>query len=131
MKKYSEDAVAPIKKVEKLRLEPEQCRREPDDCHQRLEMLEGMFAQVEDAVFVVEPDGQIVDANSAAGQMLGYEKQELLGRHLWEFVAGGSRAEILGLTGRLVPGMPVTIQRTCECKDGTQKVVDPFRPPWS
>ena len=123
MKKHSEEMIAPVKTVELLQFELEQCQRELDERQQRLEMMESLFAHVADAVFLTEPDGQIIDANPAACQMLGYKKTELLRMRLWDFVTNGTRDEILGLIGRLVPEMPVTVQRTYRCKSGVQKLV--------
>jgi PAS domain-containing protein len=66
-----------------LQPELERRRRKGVRWQERLEQMESLFAHVADAVFVAEPEGQIVDANPAACALLGYEKQELIGMHPW------------------------------------------------
>ena len=104
--------------------ELELTRRKLVRCQQRLEQMESLFANMADAVFVAEPDGQIIDANPAACALLGYEKQELLRMHVWDFVTSASRDDILGLFSTMTPGVPVAIQRTYRCKNGEQKIVE-------
>ena len=105
-------------------LEPERCQRKLEHYQQRLEQMESLFTHMADAVFVAEPDGQIIDANPAACALVGYEKQELLKIHLWDFVISASRDEILELFSTLAPGIPVALQRTYRCKNGEQKIVE-------
>ena len=64
--------------TERLQLELEQLRSELDSCSTRLHLTEKLLAQVQDAVFVAELDGRIIDVNPAACSLLGYERQELL-----------------------------------------------------
>ena len=104
--------------------ELELARRKLARCQQRLEQMESLFANMADAVFVAEPDGQIIDANPAACALLGYEKQELLRMHVWDFARSASRDDILGLFSTMTPGVPVAIQRTYRCKNGEQKIVE-------
>jgi PAS domain S-box-containing protein len=103
--------------------ELEQTRRELDRCQQRLEQMENLFAHVADAVLVAELDGQIIDLNPAACILLGYERQELLRLHPWDFVISASSEEILELYASMTPGVPVAVQRTYRCKSGEQKIV--------
>ena len=99
-------------------------RRKLDQYRQRLQQLESLFAHVADAVLVAELDGQIIDVNPAACALLGYEKQELLRMHPWDFVTSASREEILGLYATMTPGVPVAVQRTYRCRSGEQKIVE-------
>lgn len=119
-----EEAERTAKQTTTLRLELESCRRELGDCHKRLEQLECFFVNVADAVFVTEPDGQIIDANPAACAVLGFSKEELLRLHPWDFVTNASREEILELVGAMKGGVPVTVQRACRVKNGQQKIMD-------
>ena len=104
--------------------ELERAQRKLVRCRQRLEQMESLFANMADAVFVAEPDGQIIDANPAACALLGYEKQELLRMHVWDFAPAHSRDDILGLFSTMTPGVPVAIQRAYRCKNGEQKIVE-------
>jgi PAS domain-containing protein len=63
----------------------------------RRELLELLFAHLVDAIFLLEPDGRIVDVNPAACTMLGFAREELLLMHPWDFVTSVSREEILEL----------------------------------
>src|ERR1051325_10614360 len=88
------------------------------ECRERLEQMEGLFAHVADAVFLARTDGRIVDVNPAACAMLGYSRGELLAFHQWDIVTSASRDEILKLWQSMMPGAPVTVQRTCRTRNG-------------
>ena len=64
--------------TERLQLELERVQRELDSCRTRLHLTEKLLAHVQDAVFVADLDGRIIDVNPAACSLLGYERQELL-----------------------------------------------------
>lgn len=109
---------------ETFRLELERCRRDRDECRRRLELVEGLFAGVAEAVFVATPDGAIVDANPAACALLGYSKSELLALHPWDFVTSASREEILGLNMIMESKTPVSVQRTYRRSNGARLEMD-------
>jgi PAS domain S-box-containing protein len=110
--------------TERLQLELEQLRRELDSCSTRLHLTEKLLAHVQDAVFVAEFDGRIIDVNPAACSLLGYERQELLKMRPWDFATSASWEEILALIGTMELGDPVTVQRAYRCKSGEQKILD-------
>src|SRR5258705_12520338 len=60
--------------TERLQLELEQLRSELDSCSTRLRLTEKLLAHVQDAVFVAELDGRIIEVNPAACSLLGYGK---------------------------------------------------------
>ncbi len=109
---------------EAAQFELELSRRKSIRCQERPEQMESIFANMADAVFVAELDGQIIDVNPAAYALLGYEKPELLRAHVWDFVSSASREEILRLFSTMAPGCPVPVQRTFRCKNGEQKIVE-------
>jgi len=106
-----------------LQLELEQSRRELDRCQTRLAQLDGLFAHVADAIFVVECDGRIIDANPAASELLGYSKQELLTMCPWDFVTNVPREEILATIEKSRNGAPSLVQRACRSKNGEARIV--------
>ncbi len=53
-----------------------------------------LFEHNSDALFVVGPDGNILDANSIAISRYGYERQELLGLTILDLVAPECRAQV-------------------------------------
>jgi len=110
--------------TERLQLELEQLRRELDSCSTRLHLTEKLLAHVQDAVFVAEFDGRIIDVNPAACSLLGYERQELLKMRPWDFATSASWEGILALIGTMELGDPVTVQRAYRCKSGEQKILD-------
>ena len=110
--------------TERLQLELERLRGELDRCTTRLHLTEKLLAHVQDAVFVADLDGRIIDVNPAACSLLGYEKQEFLKMRPWEFATSASWEGILALIGTMPLGEPVTIQRAYRCKSGEQKIVD-------
>src|ERR1700687_6372196 len=110
--------------TEELPLELERLPSELDSCSTRLHLTEKLLAHVQDAVFVAELDGRIIDVNPAACSLLGYERQELLKMRPWDFATSASWEGILALIGTMELGDPVTVQRAYRCKSGEQKIVD-------
>lgn len=101
----------------------ERFRRDHGKLQARLAQMEGLFAHVVDAFFVVECDGQIVDVNPAASELLGYSKQELLAMCPWDFVTNVSRDEILATIENLKNGAPLSELRVCRTKSGKEIVM--------
>jgi len=124
MQTNAQEAPEAAKQVEALRLELERCQYELSQCHGRLRQMEGLFAHVADSMLLTGPGGRIIDANPAASALLGYEKRELLNLHAWDFVTPASRHAILEQIRRTASGIAVTLQATCPCKSGEQKVLD-------
>jgi len=124
MKTNTGEKSAAADAVESLRRELAQCRRQLEECRQCAELMGGLYANVADAVFVAEPDGKIIEVNSAACAILGYSRQELLAMHPWDFVTSASRKEILHLIQNMRPGAPLTIQHTYRSKSGEQMIMD-------
>src|SRR5258708_37206842 len=110
--------------TEQLQLELERLRSELDRCNSRLHLTEKLLEHVADAVFVVDLDGRIIDVNPAACSLLGYERQELLKMHPWDFATSPSWEGILELIGTMPLGDPGTVQRAYRCKSGERKSVD-------
>ncbi len=119
---YTVESATSTKAV--LQHEPERYRRRLEQYQKRLARMESLFANMADAVFVAEIDGQVVDVNPAACALLGYEKEELLRMRMCDFVLSASRDDILGLFSAMTPGVPVAVQRTYCCKNGEQKIVE-------
>src|SRR6202163_1090582 len=110
--------------TERLQLELERRRSEVDRCATRLQLTEKLFEHVADAVFVADLDGRMIDVNSAACSLLGYERQQLLKMRPWDFATSASWEGILSLIGTMELGDPVTVQRAYRCKSGEQKIAD-------
>ena len=72
-----------------------------------------------DAVFLHGLDGRFVYVNEEACACLGYNRDELLSMHPWDFVVNDSREHILRLWQGMVPGVPVMVEGLFRRKDGT------------
>jgi PAS domain S-box-containing protein len=114
-----EESVAGM--VALLRHELEQSQRKFDRCQKRLAQMEGLFAHVADAVFVVECDGQIIEVNPAASELFGYSKEEFLAMHPWDFVTSIPREEILAAIDSMKNGMSSLLQCVCRSKNGKER----------
>src|SRR5260370_28229413 len=77
----------------------------------RGEFLELIFAHLTDAIFVVEPDGRIIDANPAACSMLGHSSDEPPGVRPYGFLTNVFGEDMLELIRSTKRGTTVTVQR--------------------
>ncbi|MFH1798988.1 MAG: PAS domain S-box protein [Candidatus Omnitrophota bacterium] len=64
--------------VEELNRENESCKKARQDLKEQEEYYRKLFELSNDAVFLYNFDGKIIDANDKAREMLGYAKEELL-----------------------------------------------------
>src|SRR3984957_13549285 len=90
----------------------------------RAEFLELIFAHLTDAIFVIEPDGRIVDAKPAACPKPGQSSNESLGIR-----PGGLLTELFGedmleLIRSTTQGKPVTVQRPYRRATGENGMMD-------
>src|SRR5207302_1215071 len=84
------------------------------------ECLRRLFDHAGDAIFVHGLDGRFTDVNRAASEMLGYAREEFLGRmYPWDFVVRDSRETIQAHWAEMQPGVPITITDELRRKDGT------------
>ncbi|MDI1479243.1 PAS domain S-box protein [Polyangium sp. y55x31] len=90
----------------------------------REELLELLFANVAEALLLIEPTGRIVEANPAACAMLGRGKSDIVGTYPWEFVTSASRDEILESLGRVEPSGPVSVPCTYRRASGELGTMD-------
>jgi PAS domain S-box-containing protein len=50
-------------------------------------LFQGVFQGARDAILLADNDGKLVEANAAASKLLGLERDELLERNVWDFLA--------------------------------------------
>src|SRR5260370_25597531 len=86
-------------------------QRESGESRSRGEFLELIFAHLTDAIFVIEPDGRIIEANPAACSMLGHSSDEAPGNRPYGFVTNVFGEDMLELIRSTKQGTPVTVQR--------------------
>lgn len=78
-----------------------------------------VFDHAPDAIFVMRDDGTVLDVNRRACSFLGYERDEIIGHSVTEFVAPDHRADSLRRLDRVAHGAaPDPVHRVFLCKDG-------------
>jgi PAS domain S-box-containing protein len=99
-------------------------RREVGGSRSRGEFLELIFAHLTDAIFVIEPDGRIIEANSAACSMLGHSIDEPLGKRSFGFITDVFGEDLLDLIRSTKVGSAITVQRPYRRTTGEQGCMD-------
>jgi PAS domain S-box-containing protein len=74
---------------------------------------------IADALFLIAPNGQIVDVNQRACHILGYTRRELLALSMPDIDTDLTLAQIILQQERLAQGVPVTLERVYRRKDKT------------
>ena len=88
------------------------------------EQLRTLVEQASDGIFVTDAFGIILEVNSRGRKMLGYEREELIGKRLRSLVARpGERISFLQ-SRRLLRGERVVAEREIRRKDGTSITVE-------
>ena len=79
-----------------------------------------LFEEASVAIHEIDRDGVIRGVNQAECKLLGYSAQELVGRHIWEFVAPEQReAARTAIAGKIARQQPVTtLTREYRRRDG-------------
>ncbi|NIR47614.1 PAS domain S-box protein [candidate division KSB1 bacterium] len=72
-----------------------------------------------DALFLITPEGKIIDVNQQACKSLGYSRKELLAMSVWDVSVGVPLERPEKLTTQLIPDQPITLEGTHRRKDGT------------
>jgi len=81
-----------------------------------------LIEQASDAIFVGNADGELVEANARASELLGYTRAEFRGMHLVDLIPPGER---LSNPPRDFPiGRPQLYERRMRTKDGTIREVE-------
>jgi PAS domain S-box-containing protein len=60
------------------------------DERERLALMQFAIERTTEALFWVDAEGRIVNANGAAARLTGYAREALLGRHVWELEVDGT-----------------------------------------
>ncbi|MBN1328331.1 MAG: PAS domain S-box protein [Candidatus Heimdallarchaeota archaeon] len=68
----------------------------------------GLFELTNDAIFLIDLDGNYIDVNQRAAEMLGYNRHDIIGRPMIDFIAEeekqNSKQKLIDLkTGRILP----------------------------
>jgi PAS domain S-box-containing protein len=83
-----------------------------------------LFESAPDGIFVANPDGRCTDVNAAGCRLLGYTREELLGRSITELVAAEDLARQAALTQHISAGGADVSEWRLRRKDGTYVPVE-------
>ncbi len=102
-------------------------KRMEEESERRRLFLESVLAYAPDAIIALDPQARVVEWGAGAEALFGYTRDEALGRHIDDLVAGpdpGIREEALGLTEQLLRGEPVATREIVRFrKDGSPVTV--------
>ena len=84
-----------------------------DTCRDAAALASSILAAVPDAVLIVDSLDTVVEANSAAQQLFGYRRDELLGASLGTFVPSGSAGDDPWARRRCGSTFPIQITVNC------------------
>ena len=91
----------PVRETTGSRFEILQPASSMADHYARHELLQELVQNIQDGLYMLDADGQIIYLNDSFAEMLGYEQEALLGEHISELIAGGE----LGNAQQLIEGM--------------------------
>lgn len=86
---------------------------------QRLRLL---FDQSSDALFVADLDGRYTDVNQSACRMLGYPREELIGKRILDLIPPSDADRLMQARERQLQGESEFSEWTFQRKDGSQFV---------
>lgn len=93
-----------------------------DQSTRHAESSEALYRQIVDTasegIWVVGADGLTSYVNQCLADMLGYERDELMRRPLWDFLSDGGRAEALRLGQLSVQTLPTRVEASFKRRDG-------------
>jgi PAS domain S-box-containing protein len=86
--------------------------------------LHDLFESAVDGIFFAGPDGRITDANPAACRLLGYSRDEMLGRSIADFVSPDDVPRQASLARHILAGGVEVSEWRLRRKDGTYVSVE-------
>ena len=100
-------------------------RRTEDALHKSESNFRALFDQAPEGAFITDVDGRCTDVNTAACQMLGYEREELVDRTLFDVIGGDDAPRLIDARqGSLAPGWVEVWEWTLKRKDGVRVPVE-------
>lgn len=83
-----------------------------------------LVEQASDGIAVYDQQGTIIEGNSRAAELIGYSRDELIGRNIAELVAPEDLAQTPFRLEALRSGMSLIGERVLLCKDGSRMPVE-------
>ena len=100
------------------RYQAEQALRESE------ERFRSLFEAAPDFIYLLDPEGRILDVNSAALRRLGYSEQELLGQSLSMLLAPSDRGKYPARLKQVLTTGYLRVETTLMTKDGEELIVE-------
>jgi PAS domain S-box-containing protein/putative nucleotidyltransferase with HDIG domain len=95
------------------------------DLNRRERLYRSLFESANDAIFLINLEGQYAAANQQAADLLGYDRDELTGKHLREFVRPDEHPDSEEKKRVLLDGQTLPIyERTMRAKSGAEIPVE-------
>lgn len=91
--RYFSGTVAPLPTADQMVMWVAQDVTERETREQELQLFRRLIDEVPECVFIIDPDtGAILDVNQTACDTLGYDRDELLQKHIWDIHADSHTA---------------------------------------
>ena len=85
----------------------------------------GLFELTNDAIFIINMDGLYIDVNQRAADLLGYNRLDMIGKNMIDFILKDEQKDSLNRLGDLKAGKILPIyQRTFKRRDGSTFVAE-------
>jgi PAS domain S-box-containing protein len=94
------------------------------DERERLALTQFAVERATEALFWIDAEGRIVNANAAAARLTGYAPAELLARRVWELEVDGSPGQWRALWASASAGLRHAGERRYRRRDGSEVPVD-------
>jgi PAS domain S-box-containing protein len=92
--------------------------------NEKEQWLREFFESAPDGIFIAGPDGRCTDANPVACRLLGYSREEILGRSIVDFVSQDDLARQAALKRHILAGGVEVSEWRLRRKDGTYVQVE-------
>jgi PAS domain S-box-containing protein len=99
-------------------------RRTAEQLAESQRRFRAVFETSLDAILLMDDAGRYVDANPAACQLLGYDREELLGLNVADVTPGADRGQIPELMRQFLTAGTLNGEYTLLCKDGSTREVE-------
>jgi PAS domain S-box-containing protein len=112
--------------VAAVRLDRDDVRRRQAEARAREgdQHFRELFEQANEGIVIAAIDGRYTDVNPAACQLLGYSRDELLGRRTAEFLAPEDLARLVRVREELLAGQPQLAEWRMRRRDGSYVAVE-------
>ena len=86
--------------------------------------LQSLISQAPEGIFAADLDGRYTDVNEAGCQMLGFERQEIVGKTILDFIPPEDAERLLQSKEELVQGSAHVAEWSLRCRDGSYLPVE-------